>query len=141
MDFTSYILPELLILVPVLYAIGYALKKNHKIADNNIPLILCGFGIFLSFLYLLSTTPLNNTQQIGMAIFAAITQGILVAAAAVLSNQIIKQSEKADEEEDKDWKQLVQDVAAELITPNETADTATSEELIEPDIQKIEDID
>lgn len=96
MDFTTYILPELLILVPVLYLIGYALKQNKRISDENIPLTLCLTGVVLAFLYILSTTPLNSTQAVGTAIFAAITQGILVAGAAVLGNQIIKQGEKVE---------------------------------------------
>ena len=96
MDFTSYILPELLILVPVLYLIGYALKQNKRIADDNIPIVLCLTGVVLAFLYILSTTPLNSTQAVGTAIFAAITQGILVAGAAVLGNQIVKQGKKAE---------------------------------------------
>lgn len=95
MDFTTYILPELLILVPVLYLIGYALKQNKRIQDDNIPIVLCLTGVVLTFLYILSTTPLNSTQAVGTAIFAAITQGILVAGAAVLGNQIVKQGKKA----------------------------------------------
>ena len=50
----------------------------------------------LAFLYILSTTPLDSTQAVGTAIFAAITQGILVAGAAVLGNQIVKQGKKAE---------------------------------------------
>lgn len=96
MDFTTYILPELLILVPVLYLIGYALKQNKRISDDNIPIALCLTGVVLTFLYILSTTPLNSTQAVGTAIFAAITQGILVAGAAVLGNQIVKQGKKAE---------------------------------------------
>lgn len=96
MDFTTYILPELLILVPVLYLIGYALKQNKRISDDNIPIALCLTGVVLAFLYILSTTPLNSTQAVGTAIFAAITQGILVAGAAVLGNQIVKQGKKAE---------------------------------------------
>lgn len=96
MDFTNYITPELLILVPVLYAIGYALKKNQHVSDNSIPLILCGFGIVLALLYVLSTTTVTNLQQICTAIFVAITQGILVAAAAVFYNQVVKQGRKLE---------------------------------------------
>lgn len=96
MDFTSYITPELLILVPVLYAIGYALKKNQRVADNNIPLILCGIGILLALLYVLSTNPISNLQQLCTAIFVAITQGILVAAGAVFYDQVVKQSNKIE---------------------------------------------
>ena len=38
MDFTEYIKPELLILIPVLYVIGMAVKKTALIADKLIPL-------------------------------------------------------------------------------------------------------
>ena len=38
MDFLEYIKPELLILVPVLYVIGMAIKKTALIADKLIPL-------------------------------------------------------------------------------------------------------
>ena len=34
MDFLEYIKPELLILVPVLYVIGMAIKKTSLIADK-----------------------------------------------------------------------------------------------------------
>ena len=95
MDLTNYILPELLILVPVLYAVGYALKRNGKIADESIPLILCATGIILVFLYIMSTTPLNNSQAWGNSIFASITQGILCGSAAIGINQVVKQGEKA----------------------------------------------
>ena len=38
MDFLEYIKPELLILVPVLYVIGMAIKKTALISDKLIPL-------------------------------------------------------------------------------------------------------
>ena len=96
MDFTSFILPELLILVPVLYALGFALKNSKKFADENIPLTLGACGIVLAFVYILSTQPLTSTQAVGSAIFAALTQGVLVAATAVFSNQVIKQGQKTE---------------------------------------------
>lgn len=116
MDFTTYILPELLILIPVLYAIGYAIKKNAKIADENIPLILCGMGVVLSFLYILSTTPITGSQAWGAAIFAALTQGILCAAAAVLSNQVVKQGTKSlgpEEDLDDDFYDTLEQIVAD----------------------------
>lgn len=95
MEFTNYILAELLVLIPVLYFIGHVLKRNNRVDDANIPLLLMGFGIGLAFLYLLSTTPLETTQQWGMMIFMAIVQGVLCAASAVGFNQVVKQGEKA----------------------------------------------
>ena len=47
MDFTEYIKPELLILVPVLYVIGMAIKKTSLIADKLIPLAVGPTGILL----------------------------------------------------------------------------------------------
>lgn len=98
MDLSSFILPELLILVPVLYALGYALKRNKKFTDESIPLVLCICGIILAFMYIVTTQPLNTKQALASAIFTAFTQGILAAATAVLSNQLIKQGEKFNNE-------------------------------------------
>ena len=86
MDFTEYIKPELLILIPVLYVIGMAL-----IADKLIPLVVGAIGILLSVIYVLATTALGSPQAIAMAIFTALTQGVLVGGASVYANQIFKQ--------------------------------------------------
>lgn len=89
----EFIKPELLILVPVLYLIGYGIKKS-KIKDNLIPLILGGIAILLSGLYVFATSDINNAKDVAMAIFIAITQGILTAGASVYINQIYKQAKK-----------------------------------------------
>lgn len=93
MTFEDYIKPELLILVPVLYAIGVGLKNTKLIKDGYIPAILGACGIALSLLYVLATTEFS-----AMAMFTAITQGILTAAAAVYANQLIKQTREATKE-------------------------------------------
>ena len=80
MDFLEYIKPELLILVPVLYVIGMAIKKTALIA-----------GILLSIIYVLATSDLGSPQAVAMAIFTALTQGVLVSGASVYANQIFKQ--------------------------------------------------
>lgn len=80
---TEYIQPELLILIPVLYLIGYALKKTTIISDKFIPVILGLAGIVLTVCYELSTGQFN--------LFAAITQGVLCAGASTYANQIYKQ--------------------------------------------------
>jgi len=95
MNWQEFIKPELLILIPVLYFIGVAIKKS-KIKDNIIPFILGIVAVFLSGLYLFATEEINGTQAIATAIFTALTQGILIAAASVYTNQIIKQSQKED---------------------------------------------
>ena len=47
MNFQEYIDAKLLILIPVLYLIGYLVKKSN-IADKWIPLILGAAGVVLS---------------------------------------------------------------------------------------------
>ena len=60
MDFLEYIKPELLILVPVLYVIGMAIKKTSLIADKLIPLTVGAAGILLSIIYVLATSDLGS---------------------------------------------------------------------------------
>lgn len=93
MTFEEYIKPELLILVPVLYAIGVGLKTTKLIKDGYIPAILGLCGIALSLLYVIATSGFN-----AIAVFTGITQGILAAAAAVYTNQLIKQTREAAKE-------------------------------------------
>ncbi len=104
MDILEYIKPELLILIPVLYIIGMGIKKANFIANTWIPLILGGCGIVLSIIYVLSTSPLNSVQTVFMAIFTALTQGILVSGASVYANQIFKQF-KGTKDDSADTKQ------------------------------------
>jgi hypothetical protein len=91
--YKEFIKPEILILIPVLYLIGYGLK-NSKIKDKLIPLSLGIIGILLAGLYVLATCDIKGGKEIAMALFTAITQGILVAGASVYFNQIYKQSKK-----------------------------------------------
>lgn len=85
--------PELVVLVPVLYLIGMALKRS-QLPDKFIPLILGGAGILLSGIWVLATTQLGSWQEILLSVFTAVTQGILVAGASVYVNQVIKQAGK-----------------------------------------------
>lgn len=89
MEFTEYIKPELLVLVPVLYFIGVALKKSDAFTDNYIPLALGAISIILCWLWVFSQTETSGNYL--TAIFTAITQGVLIAGASVYTNEIIKQ--------------------------------------------------
>ena len=95
MNYQEFIKPELFILIPVLYFIGVAIKKS-KLKDSLIPFILGLISVFLSGLYIFATDEINGIQAVATAIFTALTQGILIAAASVYTNQIIKQIEKED---------------------------------------------
>ncbi|MEG0305919.1 MAG: phage holin family protein [Oscillospiraceae bacterium] len=90
----SYIKPELLVLIFVLYLIGIAFKKATLVQDKHIPLLLGAVGIILATLWVLSTSSFENFQSLMLAFFTAIMQGILCAGASVYANQIIKQNKK-----------------------------------------------
>ena len=64
--------PELLVLIPVLYAIGYALKKAETVKDKHIPVALGCIGIALAALWIIGTTTLTAPRDFILATFAAI---------------------------------------------------------------------
>ena len=92
----TYVKPELIAVAVVLYFIGIGLKKAEAVPDKYIPLILGGIGIVLCAIWVLATCPLDSGQNIAMAIFTAMIQGILVAGLSTYVNQIIKQEQKTE---------------------------------------------
>lgn len=92
----NYVKPELLVLAIVLYFVGMAIKKTERIADKYIPVSIGGLGILLCGIWVVATSPLGGMQEIAMAIFTAVVQGILVAGLSTYINQIIKQSGKEE---------------------------------------------
>lgn len=91
----EFIKPELLVLIPVLYLVGVALK-NSQVADKYIPLLLGAVSVILSFLFIGATEAISGWQEILMALFSGLTQGVLCAGASVYVNQIVKQSGKSE---------------------------------------------
>ena len=91
----EFVKPEMLVLIPVLYLIGIAIKRS-QITDKLIPWILGAISVVLCGLYIASTTQITGWQSGIMAIFTAITQGILIAGCSVYVNQLVKQSKKAE---------------------------------------------
>ena len=92
----NYVKPELIVVAVVLYFIGMALKNAEAVPDKYIPLILGGIGILLCAIWVLATCLLDSGQNIAMAVFTAIIQGILVAGLSTYVNQIIKQVQKTE---------------------------------------------
>lgn len=90
----NYVKPELIVVAVVLYFIGMGLKQAQAVKDKYIPLILGGAGIILCAIWVLATSPLGTGQDIAMAVFTAIVQGILVAGLSTYINQIVKQANK-----------------------------------------------
>lgn len=84
MEILDYILQERLILIPALYALAEIIKTTELIKNKYIPSIVLFFGVLLSLM------------MGGLTMADNIIQGILVAGATVLTNQIVKQSQKEE---------------------------------------------
>lgn len=89
--FEEYISPELIVLVPVLYALGMGFKKSSFVKDKYIPVAVGAMGILIAAVYEFSVMGVSFD-----ALYAALIQGILCAAASVYANQIVKQATKAE---------------------------------------------
>lgn len=92
----NYVKPELVVVAIVLYFFGVALKQSQTVKDKYIPLILGGVSIVLCAVWVLATSEIGTGQQAAMAVFTAVTQGILVAGLSNYVNQIIKQTQKTE---------------------------------------------
>ena len=92
----NYIKPALIVVAFVLYFVGMWLKKAQAVKDKYIPLILGGIGIVLCAIWVLATSTIGTGQEIAMAVFTAIVQGILVAGVSTYINQIVKQAGKEE---------------------------------------------
>lgn len=93
-DFSSYISPELLVLVPALFLVGMAIKKFGS-DDRVIPLVLGLLGMMLACLYGFATMKAGDT--VAMTLFTGILQGIFCAAGAVYVHQNYRQLTKPKE--------------------------------------------
>ena len=91
---TNYVKPELVVVAIALYFVGMALKQAKTVKDKYIPLILGGISIAICAMYVFATSSCSTPQDIVMAIFTAITQGILIAGLSTYVNQIVKQVNK-----------------------------------------------
>ena len=92
----NYVKPELVVVALVLYFIGTWLKKADAIKDKYIPMILGGIGIVLCAIWVFANTSIGNSQEVALATFTAIVQGILVAGLSTYADQIMKQIGKED---------------------------------------------
>ena len=81
----NYIVEDGLILIPVLYVIGYIIKNTNILSNRWIPLVLLVIGILFS-IFLLNDPIIDR-----------VIQGILIAGVTVFIDQIKKQNfEKGD---------------------------------------------
>ena len=94
-ELMNFVKPELLVLVPVLYFVGSALKKS-QLKDKWIPVLLGACGVLLAVLYVAATSSISTYQDAAMAVFVALTQGVLAAGLSVYVNQLFKQAKKGE---------------------------------------------
>lgn len=87
----NYIKPELIVVSVALYFIGMWLKQAAFIKNKYIPLVLGIVGVLLCAIWVLATCTLSTGQDVALAIFTAIVQGVLVAGLSIYVNQFIKQ--------------------------------------------------
>lgn len=90
----NYVKPELVVVAIVLYFLGMWLKQAAFIKDKYIPLVLGIVGIFVCGIWVMATASFATAQDIALAVFTAIVQGILVAGLSTYVNQIYKQLNK-----------------------------------------------
>lgn len=82
MDILKYIVNEGLIMIPVLFVLAEIIKQAELVVNKWLPLILLGISLIMTPLVLGGYTADN------------LVQAILLAGAAVYSDQIIKQTNK-----------------------------------------------
>lgn len=92
----NYVKPELLIVTAVLYFTGIGIKKTEYMKDKYIPMFLGVAGIVICGIWVFATCDCSGAQNIAMAVFTAIVQGILVAGLSTYINQIFKQLNKEE---------------------------------------------
>ena len=90
----GYVKPELIIVAVALYFIGVWLKNAETVNDKYIPLLLGSIGIVMCGVWVLATSEIGSPQNIAMAVFTSIVQGVLVAGLSTYVNQIVKQLTK-----------------------------------------------
>ena len=76
----NYIVDDGLILIPVLYVIGYIIKNTNILSNRWIPLVLLVIGIMFS-IFLLNDPIVDR-----------VIQGILIAGVTVFIDQVKKQN-------------------------------------------------
>ena len=90
----NYVKPELIVVAIALYFLGLWLKQAAFIKDKYIPLVLGIVGIFVCDIWVMATATFATGQDIALAVFTAIVQGVLVTGLSTYVNQFIKQLRK-----------------------------------------------
>lgn len=85
-DVSQYIMPELLVMIPVLYVVAVMIKHSEIVKSRWIPIILGVVGVALAVAYVVSVNGVG-----GYNVVLGVMQGILCAGATVYTHQLYKQ--------------------------------------------------
>ena len=89
---------KLMILVPVLFLLGMALKKS-PVKDWSIPFLLAGAGTVLSFSYFAGLQLPHGWSEWLSVLFSSVTQGVLCASCSVYAKNLVKQWKERKQDE------------------------------------------
>ena len=95
MQIKDYVKPELLVVAVVLYFIGMWLKQSETVKDKYIPLINGLIGVAICAIYVFATCACGSGQDIALAVFTALTQGVLVAGLSTYTRFLSSQEKKS----------------------------------------------
>lgn len=86
----QFVKPELLLLIAVVWGLGLVVKAS-KIENRLIPLVLCVITALLAALWVYATSVITSPQELAMAVFVAVTQGVIIWLVAwVLYDKVVK---------------------------------------------------
>ena len=88
----EYVKPELLVVAVAMYIVGMIIKNSSAIKNEYIPIIIGILSIIIAALFVFATSPISTSQEILMALFTSIVQGILCASPSVFVDQTVKQT-------------------------------------------------
>ena len=89
MEITEYIKPELIVVALALYFLDMARRKSSVIQDKYVIFLTGLAGILICSLYVFATCECGGPKDVAMAVFTAVTQGIVVTGVSVYAKQII----------------------------------------------------
>lgn len=93
-EIMAYIKPELLAVSVVLYLLGTAFEKTRWISARYLPFTLCGAGVVICGIWVLSTSQFSGIQSVLLAVFTSVIQGVLVAGLSIGGHQLLKIKDK-----------------------------------------------
>lgn len=96
MNLEEYISPALLVLLPVLYALGGALKKS-RLPDYIIPFVIGAAGVVFACIWLLSRNYPSGIHDLLKTLLMGFVQGLICASVTVYAHNLVKQYKKRDE--------------------------------------------